>query len=92
MAEENRPYAHLMANDKADLYDTLTLHREQLDQLETLISQVKNELSNTPKYEFHTAKSLLDIAEYLSNNFIDFTQKQIDKIESLAPTATGKKQ
>jgi hypothetical protein len=79
-------------NGKIELYDALTLHREQLEQMQTLISLIKKELADTKEYEFYTAKNLLDIAGSLTDGFINHTQYDIDKIESLAPTATGTKQ
>lgn len=83
---ENDPrlYGHLLQNGNSDLYDMLTLHREQLGQLETLITQVKKELSDTGEYEHFNAKTFLGIAQYLALNFLDDTQSYIERISTPA--------
>ncbi|WP_395144596.1 hypothetical protein ACF3NV_00720 [Moraxella atlantae] len=74
----NRARQH---DDRAALYDNLTLYAEQLSYLATLIDLARADLTDTPPHIAHRAKSLLDIMQYLVADFSHDVDLQIERME-----------
>lgn len=63
---------------QGDLYDTLTLNRERINQLSTLIDLAYRAVSNDNKPQ---AMDLLGIGQHLSLDFLESIKGEITAIE-----------